>query len=147
MKKVVLFALFYCSALIVGTLNAQPFIDATGKVSPITGNSIIYASLKLTDADVDGAHDAAFTLSESPILDWPDYSCVVAFYGTIYTRNGNTMVPSSVTVNAGKWYDIWIDVNVTTKTYAVYYKTSEMASHALIANNQAFRKTAVSSIK
>ncbi|MBN1769376.1 MAG: hypothetical protein JW842_12780, partial [Prolixibacteraceae bacterium] len=147
MKKVILLlALCLLFNFINENLNAQPFIDATGKVAPISENGVFYASLKLTDADLDGAYDAAFALSETAITDWPDYSCVVAFYSTITTRNGNTMVPSTITVDVGKWYDIWIDVNVTTKTYDVYYKTSEMVSHVLVASNQAFRKNSISSI-
>ncbi|MBN2163042.1 MAG: hypothetical protein JXR25_01490 [Pontiellaceae bacterium] len=80
---------------------------------------------------------------------WVDFEAYIAVVGSgptysLRARSGNSNV-SLATINADTWYNIWLDVNLASSTYAVYYSTGSAnigakGSATKLADNLSFRK-------
>ena len=141
---------FCCLVVIAGLMTAVQVraqtVDDTGLLeNPVTNDTIVFASLVFNDVNSNGSYDATWVLSESEINVWDDYSTAIAFYTPrIEVRNGGSFTGSSTANNVqvipGQLYLVWIDLDMSNKTYTTWVKSQAMADPVLIFQDAAFRK-------
>ena len=145
MKKTTLLFFAWClfvAGFLNSAVNAQT-VDATGTFDiPITGDTLLYTSVSITDVNSNGSSDVAFTLSKPEISTWGDYSAAVRFAGSrIDVRDGGGFATpvNDVAIEFDTQYHVWIAVNAASKTYTTWVKTDAMADPVLIYKDAAFR--------
>ncbi|TCO09874.1 LamG-like jellyroll fold domain-containing protein [Natronoflexus pectinivorans] len=154
MKKKDLLVRLSCLLTFLGlfsmtSVNAQVVDDFGAFDEPLTGRHLIYSKVIVYDTNANGTFDAVFTLSETEIQAWTDYSVAVPFYTNgIHVRvDGSFLKTNDVIPVDGGMYELWIIVDVPAETYRVFAKSEEMEFPVIIYNGDAhFRKTDVSAI-
>ncbi|TCO09872.1 cadherin-like beta sandwich domain-containing protein [Natronoflexus pectinivorans] len=154
MKRKFTLLRWWCLLIIAGisitnNVRAQVVDDFGTFDPPLTNRHLIYAKVIVYDYNENGTFDAVFTLSETPISAWTDYSVAVPFYTNgIHVRvHGSFLLTNPVIPVDGATYELWVAVNVPAETYRVYAKSEEMEEPVIIYNGDAhFRKTGISGI-
>lgn len=123
-------------------------IDNSGTFqTPISDKAVVFVEMVYNDANQNGTFDAAFTLSQSTITTWGDYSTSLNFYNDgLKVRNGGSFELENVINSvADQTYYTWFEVDVTNKTYTTWVKTLNQDT-VRILTDAAFRNTAIQSI-
>ncbi len=147
--KAIIFPIAF-TMLCMQNFQAQS-VDNTGlfgAVKSFSNDTVIFASTKYHDVDMDNMYDASFVLSSQEISAWSDYSISASFYAEgILVWDGSGFTNTNVvTFNPEKRVDLWFDVDVATKTYNTWVQTESMSAPVLIQPDAAFRKTDIDSI-
>lgn len=145
LQSAFLFGSMFCTIV----MQAQT-VDATATFDEaILGDTLLYASVKVTDISGNGETDVVLALSESEISTWADYSAAIVFKGDeIYVRDGGVWATpvNSVAVEFDIRYEIWVAIDAANESYTTWVKTEDMPKPVLIYENAGFRKTAITSI-
>ncbi len=123
-------------------------VDLSGNLqTPITNKAVVFAELTYNDLNQNGNFDAAFTLSQSAITTWGDYSTSLNFYNEgLQVRNGGSFESENlISTMANQVYFAWFEVDVSNKTYTTWVKTLNQDT-VRVYTNAAFRNTAIESI-
>ena len=152
-KYILLFHAFCLSAILalisISDVSAQTVDATTAFDIPLTGQKLLYATVKVNDVNENGLTDVVFALSEPEITAWDSYSAAVRFAGgRVDVRDGGAFATpfTNVPVEFNTLYHLWVSVDVPGKTYTTWLKTDAMPAPVLIYENAAFRKTDISAL-
>lgn len=140
-------SLFFTALLV----EAQPFVDSSSLLDPpITNQMTVYTAFSINEEN--GLADAIFSLSNTEIADWIDYSVAIRFNtstGFLDARNGDIFqynTNNALPIKFNTLYRVWLEIDLQNNTYNAYAQTDAMQTPQEILTNASFRKKDVSSL-
>lgn len=131
-------------------------VHSSGLIEDSTGFAlddyhVFYAKITPLDTAETNLIDCSFTLSETSIVEWGDYSVAVRWRNDIHSyidarNDGDFAVNDEMEIFFDKAYDVWIEVDVFSSFYSVFIDTTGGEAPVEVAFDYEFRKSPVSEL-